>query len=218
MERRRSTHRRGRAVWMGWIVGVLALCAVTNYAAADAILSATFATNSTCGGDCFGSTYSLVIDDGGTADTNYHAILTVNTTQYSGPGTHISAVDFKVGNSVSSATLTSAPGDAANWFTVFNNGQAGQECSGSGQGFVTSCDQAPSNLAPVGGMLTWEWDFTSSSDITFGHLGVKYDNAAGNLQGQIISISTVPEPSATVLLGVALFVLAGLGGWRYRKV
>lgn len=218
MQGKRSPQGSGRAVWMGLLVGMLAIGAVANYAVADSIMHATFVTNSECGGDCFGSTYSLVIDDGGTADTNYHAILTVDTTQYSGSGTHISAVDFKVGSAVSSATLTNAPTGALSWFTVSNAGQAGRECGGSGRGFVTSCDQAPSNLAPVGSVMTWEWDFTTTSDITFGHLGVKYDNAAGNLPGRIVSISTVPEPSATVLLCVALFSLAGLGAWRSRQV
>ena len=123
--------------------------------------------------NCFGSTYNLVIDDGGTTDNNYTATLTVNTTGENVAAiTHISAVDFKVASTVISASLTSAPGVDANWNTVVNLGQAGNECSGAGGGFITSCDAAPSTEAPTGGVLIWTWNFSSVGPIEFGHIGV----------------------------------------------
>jgi hypothetical protein len=205
------------------VAGVAMLLAVVNPASAATILSNFVNQDALCGsGGCFNSTYSLVIDDGGTTDNNYSATLTVDASLYNGPGTFISAVDFKVSSTLISATLTSAPGGVGGWTTVVNDGQASAECSGSGGGFGTSCDPPPTTLAPVPhAPYTWTWDFTTTATIGFGHIGVKYDNAAGNLNGNIISISEVqatPEPSSTILLGLALISVVGLGGYRYCRV
>lgn len=169
--------------------------------------------------NCFGSTYKLVIDDGGTTDTNYIATLIVDTSEYSGTQGFISAVDFKVSSSVTSASLTSAPGIDSNWNTVWNLGQAGGNCSGSGTGFVTSCDAAPVTGAPIGGVLTWSWNFATSGAINFGHLGVKYNNAAGTTPGQLLSADAtkVPEPTSLSLLGFGLVSLGAAGRNQIRR-
>jgi hypothetical protein len=165
--------------------------------------------------NCFGTDIGLIIDDGGTADNIYTAILTVDTTEYSGSQDFISAVDFKVGSSVTYAKLTSAPltglGTLENdWSTVYNKGQAGNACSGTGTGFVTSCDTAPVVEAPLGGLLTWTWTFTTDSAIDFGHIGVKFNNTAGTTSGQMISVNStqLPEPSSLALFAVGAAALA----------
>jgi hypothetical protein len=159
---------------------------------------------------CFGTDIGLIIDDGGTADNNYTAILTVDTSEYSGSQDFISAVDFKVGSSVTSAQLTSAPGTDSLWKTVINSGQVGGACSGTGTGFVTSCDSAPVTEATIGGVLTWTWTFTTTSLIDFGHIGVKFNNSDGTTSGQMISVSAtqVPEPSSLALLALGAAALA----------
>jgi hypothetical protein len=100
--------------------------------------------------ECFGAYYSLSIDDGGTDDNNYIAKLVVDTTDYEGTQQFISAVDFKVGGSVSSASLIQAPGSTDLWTTVYNKGQAGNACGGTANGFVTACDTVPRALHRFG--------------------------------------------------------------------
>jgi hypothetical protein len=196
----------------GLIAGALLLMilALPRVGAATPILSEV----ANCGlVNCFGTTLGLIIDDGGTADNIYTAILNVDTSGYSGSQDFISAVDFKVGSSVDSAQLTSAPivgGTLNSWTTVWNTGQAGSACAGSGTGFVTSCDSAPVTLAPIGGLLTWTWTFTTTSLVDFGHIGVKFNNAAGTTPGQLISVGAtqVPEPSSFALFALGTAALA----------
>jgi hypothetical protein len=210
--------RAGRAIrTVGLAVAVMLMALVPRATSASPVLNVLADCSATT---CFGATYQLIIDDGGTTDTNYLATLIIDTTGYNGGESFISSVDFKVSNTVSSATLTSAPGNLANWTTVINLGQAGGNCSSSGGGFVTSCDFATVAEAPVGGLLTWAWNFSTSSPISFGHMGAKYNNSAGTTPGQLVSISTVhqvPEPTSLSLLGLGLFFLAAVGSRRLTR-
>lgn len=173
-------------------------------------LRADTVTLSNCS-SCFGATFTLTVTQ--VSGSTYHAVLTIDTSGYTGPGTHISAVSFKATNDVAPPlTLTAAPGGASGWITTQNNtNNAG--CASSGSGFVCSEDPAPVSLAPVGGILTWEWDFTLASGSTIfpgligGHIGTKFNNSSGTLNGNLVSETIVPEPSTTLLLPPALFLL-----------
>lgn len=216
-----------------WAVAVaLAMFYVPTNAGATIIDNRTWGGTS-CGsagtvgsGDCFGATYSLVVDDRGDNNAStYSGTLTVNIGTYTGSMTYIGAVDFKPGNVISPVVLTSAPGALGDWQTLFTSGQAAGNCQNGNGGFLCSYDQGLNTNAPTTNntTYTWAWNFSLNGGYTFSHLGVNYtvnDDSCtqgrrshfqvvtdcGN-DGENISISAggkVPEPSAFILLGVGL--------------
>jgi len=168
-----------------------------------------------CGSaSCFGSTYTLIIGDAGDAvNTTYTATLIINTSGYTGSGQFIDAVDFKVVNNVTPFSLVNAPGGAGNWLSYFDSGQAANDCVNGGGFKVCAKDPDLHDLAPVTmGILTWDWTFSSNDQISFGHIGASYNDAAGTIKGQNTSISsaTLDAPSTLMLLGAGLVFLSGV--------
>ena len=199
----------------GVVAVVLGLLGAPNTTSATTLY--TFVGDcSVAGSSCYGSTYALFIDDANDAiNTTYGATLVINTTSYNGPGSYIDAVDIKVVNSLISNTLAlvTAPGGTQNWTSVFNSGQAANNC-GAGGGFFICANANSLTSAPVSaGLLMWGWAFSSADQIAFGHIGASYNNATGTLEGNNTSISSaiVTEPNTLILFGAGMIVLAVWG-------
>jgi hypothetical protein len=146
--------------------------------------------------------------------------LTIDSTHATNPD--ISAVDFKIGSSDTFSGTVAAPNGT--WNT--SSGSLGNGgCGNNSGGFICSQAASTSSFAATGGILTWSWTGVDvTGDLTINHVGYKYDNGTGTLNGMIVSDSTfggggggtsVPEPGVLQLLGVGL---VGLGIMRRRLV
>jgi hypothetical protein len=165
--------------------------------------------------DGFGSTYMLSANCTGSV---CNVTLTIDSTHATNPD--ISAVDFKIGSSDIFSGTVAAPNGT--WNT--SSGSLGNGgCGNNSGGFICSQAASTSSFAATGGILTWSWTGVDvTGDLTINHVGYKYDNGTGTLNGMIVSDSTfggggggtsVPEPGVLQLLGVGL---VGLGMMRRR--
>lgn len=169
---------------------------------------------------CFGLSWMLTINTGtfmdGTDLYGFEAILNVSDdTLISGvPTKTISAVDFKVSDTVDTAVLRTAPTSLNDWGTGINVlSSAG--CVGPNAGFV--CSQSASSPALfTGSQLTWSWYFNTSSalfqDLDGAHIGAKL--VPLSQKGQLLSeeFHTVPEPGTLLLLS------GGIGMTALRRL
>jgi hypothetical protein len=180
-------------------------------------------------GTCQGSIYSLStttltpISSTATTET-WDITYTIDTTGYTGGGTHLSQVALKVSSSITAGSLIAAPGGVADWNVVMGGINAGG-CNGSGSGF--DCASATSiGVSPVvpGSISTWVFQLTLPTGGLFtgasqASVKARYVDDGGNKVGALVSeditLSVVPEPSALVLVGAAAALSLGRARQRF---
>jgi len=211
-----------RVVKNTFVMLVVALLASAPSAGAASITIDSSNCNS--GGGCYGLEWILTVNALSTAKTidgvtyNYEAVLQVldDPNVAGDPNAVISAVDFKVSNSVSAAYLYEFPtAISGGWSTSAGNLSSKGCKTGSGAGFVCSQTQTDSAnfTAPLtaSDAITWGWYFSTNDPLFSGlmgaHVGAKMTDLSNN--GKLLSDSytTVPEPGTLTLLASGIAAL-----------
>ena len=176
---------------------------------------------------CQGSIYWLeyeptpLLVDGGV--TVYEIVLRIDTTGYTGGGSNIDDVAFKVSPSLSGVALLDAPGGAGDWTTLLGGIDA-SGCDGNGGGFgcATSNDDTNATL-PFAGVYEWRFAagvptgtlFTDPLEASIKARYVDDEGAKiGALVSEPITLQLVPEPGTALLLAFGLAGLAHAGSPR----
>jgi len=169
---------------------------------------------------CQGSIYWLEYDPtplGSDADsTQYEIVLRIDTTAYTGGGSNIDDVAFKVSPNLDGVALLDAPGGAGDWSAMLGgiNASGCDANASNGFGCTTSNDDSNATL-PFAGI--YEWRFVADvptgtllTDPFAASIKARYVDGDGEKIGALVSepitLQVIPEP------GTALLLLLGLAG------
>jgi PEP-CTERM motif-containing protein len=214
-------------------VGVAAALLIASVSSVQAETITIDSSNCNSSGGCYGLEWILTVNtldspvtiDGQTYD--YEAILQVlDDPDVAGdPTVTISAVDFKVSNSIDAAYLYEYPTTSSNWSTSINNLNSKGCTTGSSAGFVCSQSKTdPANFtAPLllADAITWGWYFSTSDPLFEGllgaHIGAKLTDLSNS--GKLLSASYtgVPEPATLTLLLAGAVTAVGVRARRRKN-
>ena len=188
-------------------------------------LSITYNDANGCGGStCFGSSYQLEVVSGG--GNLWNVTYTVDTSGYSGQGTGLDAIAFKITDNTSnvlSTSITSQPLTFSDPLLV--GGLSANGCASGSAGFI--CSQS-SNLGgigvPNGSTYTFQYGVTLASNTLFGDpnqwsLKALYVDATGKQAGITSATggASVPEPGTVLSLGLGMAMFFGWHRSRGRR-
>jgi hypothetical protein len=180
----------------------------------------TFSDATGCGGStCFGSVFTLeVLSAGGNL---WNVTYTVDTSGYTGQGTGLDAIAFKITDNTSNILGTSVISQPATFSDpLIVGGLSANGCAAGSAGFICSQSSNLGGLAVPNGTYTFQYGVTLASNTLFGvpnqwSLKALYVNSSGDARGLTSAQGTVPEPSTSLLFGLGTVMVAG---WhRFRR-
>jgi hypothetical protein len=195
------------STFLGAVLGAVVLLGVGSTAHA---LSTTIG-GATCA-SCFGSVYTLSVVDSGTANL-WNVTYSVDTTNYSGQGSGLDAIAFKItdnSSNILNTTITSQPPTFGN---LTLGGLSAGGCGSGPAGFICSQSTNLGGVAVPNGTYTFQYGVTLAAGTLFGNVtdwSIKglYVNSAGDARG-LTSEHGVPVPGTSLLFGVGMALFAG---------
>jgi hypothetical protein len=199
--------RKMGSTLLGAVLGAVVLFGVGSTAHA---LSTTIG-GATCA-SCFGSVYTLSVVDSGTANL-WNVTYSVDTTNYSGQGSGLDAIAFKItdnSTNILNTTITSQPPTFGN---LTLGGLSANGCASGPAGFICSQSTNVGGVAVPNGTYTFQYGVTLAAGTLFGNVtdwSIKglYVDSTGKQAG-LTSEHGVPVPGTSLLFGVGMAVFAG---------
>jgi hypothetical protein len=156
--------------------------------------------------------YTLDVVSGG--GNLWNVTYTVNTTNYSGQGSGLDAIAFKItanSTNILSTSITSQPATFSDPLIV--GGLSAGGCGSGPAGFICSQSSNLGGVAVPNGTYTFQYGVTLAAGTLFGNVtdwSIKglYVDSTGKQAG-LTSEKGVPVPGTSLLFGVGMALFAG---------
>jgi hypothetical protein len=179
--------------------------------------STAHALSTTIGGascaSCFGSVYTLSVVDSGTANL-WNVTYSVDTTNYSGQGSGLDAIAFKITSNSSNILSTSITSQPSSFGSLTLGGLSAGGCGSGPAGFICSQSSNLGGVAVPNGTYTFQYGVTLAAGTLFGNVtdwSIKglYVDSTGKQAGLTSEHGSVPVPGTSLLFGVGMALFAG---------